>query len=76
MKDVPITFEHNRKHSGYFSPVHGAGNNMWHLMDNKNFYLGRLRFTNDKWVFDATPKTQELTDLADFFGNYLFSWYE
>jgi hypothetical protein len=57
MKDMPITFEHNgKKYSGYFAAVHGAGQNVWHLMDNKNFYLGQLRFVNDKWVFNGTTK--------------------
>lgn len=45
-------------------------------MDDKNFYLGRLRTANDKWVFDATDKSAELKELADFFGNYLTAWHE
>jgi hypothetical protein len=50
--------------------------NVWHLNDSKCFYLGRLRQANGKWVFDATPKTQELAEMADFFGDYLTAWLE
>src|SRR4030095_2559958 len=69
MKDIAITFEHlGKKYSGRFSAVQGAGQNVWHLNDERNFYLGRLRKdANDNWRFDATPKTQEPAELADFF---------
>jgi hypothetical protein len=74
---IPITFEHSgKKYIGSFSSVHGAGQNVWYLTDNKNFYLGRLRLSRDQWVFDATPKTQELCDLAEYFGEYLMAWGE
>ena len=77
MEYIPITFEHNgKKYSAYFNAVHGGGQNVWHLNDDKNFHLGRLRQANDKWVFDATPKTQELAELADYFGHFLISWHE
>jgi hypothetical protein len=50
MEEVPITFEiEGKKYSGRFSAVHGAGQNVWHLMDNHNYYLGRLRLVNEKW---------------------------
>jgi hypothetical protein len=78
MDSIPISFECNgKKYSGCeFSAVHGAGQNVWHLNDSKCFYLGRLRQANGKWVFDATPKTQELAEMADFFGDYLTAWLE
>ena len=77
MDHIPITFEHNgKKYTGNFSSVHGAGQNVWYLMDNKNFYRGRLRIAKGKWVFNATTKIQELSDLADFFGDYLVAWFD
>ena len=76
MEQIPITFEiAGKKYSARFTAVHGAGQNVWHLMDNQNYYLGRLRRVNDKWVFDASDKSAELKQLADFFGDYLISWY-
>jgi hypothetical protein len=48
---------------------------MWHLMDDKNYYLGRLRMANNKWVFDAPDKVAELADLAEFFGECLADKY-
>jgi hypothetical protein len=77
MKDIPIEFRLNgKKYSGNFSAIHGSGNNVWHLMDDRNFYLGRLRRANDKWVFDASGKSDELKELAEFFGDYITAWYE
>jgi len=77
MDDIPIMFEHNGKtYKGRFSSVYGTGQNEWHLMDDKNFYRGTLRMNKDQWVFDPTPKTLELSDLADFFGEYLIAWHE
>jgi hypothetical protein len=76
MDKVPITFECNgKKYSGYFSEIHGAGSNVWHLNIDK-YYSGSLQLSNDKWVFHAGPKDRELAELADFFGNYLTAWYE
>jgi len=40
--------------------------------------LGRLRksdFTKG-WVFDGTPKTKELEQMADYFGDVVTAWYE
>lgn len=53
-----------------------AGAGIYHLMDDKNFYLGRLRQANGKWVFDATPKTKELEGMAEYFGDFLAAWFE
>ena len=72
MNTLPITFENKGKnYSGHFSKVMGACHtSTYHLADLKNFYLGRLRYSefSNGWVFDATPKTPELKELADFFG--------
>jgi hypothetical protein len=67
MDHVTINFEHyGKKYTCNFSAVYGAGQNVWHLMDDKNFYLGTLRMNKDRWVFDATPNTQELSELANY----------
>jgi hypothetical protein len=78
MNTVPITFEHaGKNYKGHFSKVMGAGDtSTYHLMDRQNFYLGRLRIAHNKWTFDASPRTQELKELADFFGDYIRAWYE
>ena len=76
MKDIPLKFEcDGKKYSCRFSAIHGAGQNIWHLMNDRNFYLVRLRQANDIWVFDPTPKTGELAEAAQFFGDYLMAWY-
>ena len=76
MNYIPITFEHvGQQYSGHFGIVMGGGHtSTFHLMDNKNYYLGRLRMYNDEFVFDPTPKTKELSQLADFFGDYIINW--
>lgn len=78
--DIHIKFEHlGQKYSGHFGIVMGGGHtSTYHLMDNKNFYLGRLRYSDfiNGWVFDPSPKNQELKDLAEFFGDYLTNWIE
>jgi len=73
MDEIPMDFECNgKKYSCHFTRVHDAGQHAWHLSDERNHYLGRLRKdVDDKWVFDPTHKTQELSGLADFFGDYL-----
>jgi hypothetical protein len=66
MDRIPITFEHDgKKYAGSFSSVHGAGQNVCYLIDDKNFYLGRLRVARDQWCFDATPKTEGLSKLEN-----------
>ena len=75
MTDIPITFEHRRKKfTGHFGLVAGAGSiSVWHLGDDKGFYLGRLRKDNsDDWVFDESYPKAELKYLDRFFGSYLF----
>ena len=78
MDEIPISFEHTgKKFKGRFTKVSGAGDTgVWHLMDDKNFYLGRLRMVQNKWVFDPTPKTLELKELAEYFGEVVTAWYE
>lgn len=78
MAPIPITFEHQGKHyDGHFVKVMGGGDtSTFHLKDDKKFYLGRLRITNDQWVFDPTPKTGELKELADYFGDYITNWHQ
>ena len=79
MERIPINFDqHGKKFIGYFSKVAGAGaSSMFHLMDSKNFYCGRLRYSDHcHWVFDAGPKDQTLVALAEFFGDYLIAWHQ
>lgn len=75
---IPVSFEHNgKKTNGHLDKVSGAGDSStWHLMGNDKFYYGALRRHNDQWVFDPTPKTEDLKDLADFFGDVVTAWYE
>jgi hypothetical protein len=68
--------QNGKMYKGSFSSVHCAGQNEWHLMDDKNFYLGTLRMNKDQWFFDAAPKTLDISELADFFGEYLMLWRE
>lgn len=47
---------------------------VYHLSVN-SFYWGRLRwseFVGQGWVFDPTPKTQDLVSLAEFFGDLVY----
>ena len=80
MNNIPISFEHQKKqYNGHFGIVMGGGHtSTFHLVDNKNYYLGRLRYSDftSGWVFDPTPKTGELKELADFFGDYITNWHQ
>jgi hypothetical protein len=51
MNIIQISFEHLGKHyTGHFSKVIGVGSaSTYYLVDDKNFYLGRLRIANDQW---------------------------
>lgn len=79
-KDIPVKFEHNgRKYNCVLHKVAGGGDtSTFHLMDDKHFYNGRLRWSDfqKKWVFDSTPKTKDLEELADYFGEVVTAWYE
>ena len=68
LEQLPITHLDN---------VGGAGSSaVFHLMDDKNFYLGRLRMVLNNWVYDSTPTTLELKELTDYFGGVVTAWYE
>lgn len=75
MEKIPITFEHHGKtYSGYFGKVAGGGDSStWHLYDDKNYYLGRLRISsfNHEWVFDESSPADRLSGLANYFGNFV-----
>ena len=66
MENIPVTFECNGKtFSGLLAQVAGSGgNSVFHLMDNKNFYCGRLRYSDfiKDWVFDPTRKLKSWND--------------
>ena len=73
MDPIPISFKHNGiKYSDcYFTKIARAGEpSTWHLHDNDNYYLGRLRFTN-QWIFDANQRKTGIDQLADFFGDFV-----
>jgi len=78
MEEIPVCFEHKgEKYNCRLCKVFGAGDtSTWHLMDNKNYYLGRLRSSNNKWIFDGTRKTKELEESADYVGDLITAWYE
>jgi hypothetical protein len=78
MDQIPVTFEHMGKTvKGQLGKVQGAGDTeVWHLHDNKNYYLGRLRRLNAQWVFDPTPKTESLVEMAQYFGDVVTAWYQ
>ena len=73
MDPIPISFKHRGiKYSDcYFTRVARSGEAaFWHLYDNDNYYLGRLRFTN-QWTFDANKRSTGIDQLAEFFGDFV-----
>ncbi len=73
MDPIPISFKHNGiKYSDcYFTRVARPGEAAtWHLYDSDNYYLGRLRFTN-QWIFDPNKRTERIYELAEFFGDFV-----
>lgn len=74
MERIPVTFEHNEKtFTGHLGKVMGAGSgSVWYLMDDKDFYKGRLRKHNDQWVFDSSK--DDLSELAEYLGDYVIAW--
>ena len=73
MDPIPISFKHNGiKYSDcYFTKVARSDDTAtWHLHDNDNYYLGRLRFTN-QWIFDANQRKTGIDQLAEFFGDFV-----
>lgn len=73
MDQIPITFTHNNKqYSGILSEVMGAGSTeVWHLMID-DYYYGRLRIANGKFVFDSN---RGMEDIVDQLEGYVISWY-
>jgi hypothetical protein len=73
MDPIPISFKHNgiKYTDCYFTKVVRANDTaIWHLHDNDNYYLGRLRFT-DQWIFDANQRKTGIEQLAEFFGDFV-----
>jgi hypothetical protein len=73
MDPIPINFNHNgTKYTDcYFTRIAGSGQAaIWHLHDNDNYYLGKLRYTN-QWVFDANKKSTGIDQLGEFFGEFV-----
>ncbi len=53
IEQISISFDYKDKHyKGWFSPVHGAVENVWHLYVDK-FYYVRLMITNKDGFFTA-----------------------
>jgi hypothetical protein len=73
MDPIPINFKHNgiTYKDCYFTRVVRTGEAIfWHLYDNDNYYLGRLKF-NDRWTFDANKKSTGLDKLTEYFGDFV-----
>jgi hypothetical protein len=68
--DIPVQFQFNGDEvKGILSSVMGAGSTTVYHLEVDHFYWGRLRKANDQWAFDPTPKTAELKEMAEYFGN-------
>jgi hypothetical protein len=71
MDPIPINFKHNGttyNHCYFTKVVRNGEPAFWHLYDNDNSYLGRLRF-NDQWTFDPNKKSTGIDKLAEYFGD-------
>jgi hypothetical protein len=71
MDPIPINFKHNgvTYTDCYFTKIARSSEDVfWHLHDNDNYYLGKLRFT-DQWTFDANKKSTGIDKLAEYFGD-------
>ena len=76
MKIIPIKFEHHGKeYAGRFTHTQ-PDTSIWYLTDNKNSHLGKLRRHNDSWIFDDSDPENKLSELADYFANYIIAWIE
>jgi len=72
MDPIPINFKHNgvTYKDCYFTKItRNDQDSFWHLYDNDNYYLGKLRFT-ERWTFDANKRTG-IDQLAEFFGDFV-----
>lgn len=73
MDPIPISFKHNgvTYKDCYFTKINRSEeNSFWHLYDNDNYYLGKLRF-NERWTFDADKRSTGIDKLAEFFGDFV-----
>jgi hypothetical protein len=72
MDPIPITFKHNgvTYKDCYFTRINRDESSFWHLYDNDNYYLGKLRF-NDQWTFDADKRSTGIDKLAEYFGDFV-----
>jgi hypothetical protein len=73
MDPIPISFKHNgvAYKDCYFTKIIRAEDaSFWHLYDSDNYYLGKLRFT-DQWTFDADKRSTGIDKLAEFFGDFV-----
>ena len=70
MDPIPINFKHNgvTYTDCYFTRIARGEEAHWHLYDNDNYYLGRLRF-KDQWTFDANKRSTRIDELAEYFGD-------
>lgn len=72
---VPISFEHKgRKYKGYFSYVNGAGNSSTFFLTVDGYHVGQLFNTDTGWRFYSN-RYPELTELSEWFGEYVTLWY-
>jgi hypothetical protein len=74
---IPVTFTfRNVEYTGELSDVHGGGGtHHYHLMVG-NWYWGRLRFANQEWFFDPTPKHPEMEHMAEYFGSVVVAYFQ
>ena len=73
MDPIPINFKHNgvTYSNCYFTKiVRAPETSFWHLYDSDNYYLGKLKFT-DQWTFDADKRSTRIDQLAEFFGEFV-----
>ena len=71
MDPIPVNFKHNgvAYKDCYLTKIYRSNENyFWHLYDNDNYYLGKLRFA-DRWIFDADKKSTRIDELAEFLGD-------
>jgi len=72
---IPVSFTHGGKeYHGALAPVYGGGVHVYHLEIN-NYYFGRLRFANDRWMFDTNKLSEGWEVLADYFGEIVIAWH-
>jgi len=73
MDPIPISFKHNGvtyKDCYFTKIVRTSEASFWHLYDCDNYYLGKLKFT-DQWIFEANRKSTGLDKLTEYFGDFV-----